>query len=245
MKFIQLSILATMAMTLTSGYRVPITSDDEEHMLGEDEDTWAPSEHTPGTGPVDWEQNVYDVEEYFKDIPDLINMTTTTFRFQMIHWYLTGFERGMYNDSSIRLDSDCFGGYYVTKLNEYEYLFQENPFGNIWENYFPEISLTYQFFYMFNNQCDVDETVYDFMIFCWYRGCWPKQMVKQAGSKWLYVLRSINDAAIVWYEGIPEGQVTEEDLTKWNELGEQTGLTTAEIIQDITGFYVVPVDERY
>jgi hypothetical protein len=58
-------------------------------------------------------------------------------------------------------------------------------------------------------------------------------------------LRSINDAAIVWYEGIPEGQVTEEDLTKWNELGEQTGLTTAEILQDITGFYVVPDDERY
>lgn len=70
-------------------------------------------------------------------------------------------------------------------------------------------------------------------------------MVKQTGSKWLYVLRSVNDAAIVWYEGIPEGRISDEDLTEWNRLGEQTGLTAAEILQDITGFYVVPDDERY
>ena len=83
-------------------------------------------------GAVDWTQNVYDEEEYFKDIPDLANMTDVRFKFQMAHWYLTGFERGIYNDSSIRLNPECFGDYYVTKVNEYEYLFAEDPFGNIW-----------------------------------------------------------------------------------------------------------------
>ena len=162
----------------------------------------------------------------------------------MAHWYLTGFERGIYNDSSIRLDPECFGDYYVTKLNEYEYLFQENPFGNIWENYFPEASITYQFFYMINNQCDIDETIYDFMIFCWYRGCWPKQMVMEARSEWLYMLRSFNDAAILWYEGVPDGKMTSEDLQVWRNLSEQTGLTTAEIIQDFTGFEYIPEEVR-
>lgn len=163
----------------------------------------------------------------------------------MIHWYLTGFERGIYNDSSIRLNDDCFGDYYVTKLNEYEYLFQENPFGNIWENYMPEISLMYQFTYMFNNQCDVDETIYDFMIFCWYRGCWPKQMVKQTGATWLYILRSVNDAAIVWYEDTPEGQVTEDDLKQWIFVAEQTGLSSAQIMQDFTGFEYIEPEDRH
>jgi hypothetical protein len=69
----------------------------------------------------------------------------------MAHWFLTGFKRGMYNDTTIRLNPECFGDYYVTKVNEYEYLFYEDPFDNIWLNIFPEISLTYQFLYMFNN----------------------------------------------------------------------------------------------
>jgi len=81
---------------------------------------------------VDWEKNPYDEELYFKDIPDLVNMTDLTFKFRMANQYLTGFERGIYNDSSIRLNPDCFGSYYVTKVNEYEYLFEEDPFGNIW-----------------------------------------------------------------------------------------------------------------
>ena len=61
----------------------------------------------------------------------------------MIHWSIAGFERGMYNDSEIMLNKECFGPYYLTKLNEYEYLFKEDPFGNIWENLMPEISITY------------------------------------------------------------------------------------------------------
>lgn len=152
---------------------------------------------------LEWTRNKYDVEEYFKDIPDLIDMNETEFRFTFIHWYLTGYERGFYNDTTIRLNPDCFGDYYVTKLNEYEYLFYNDPFGSHWENYFPEISLLYQFLYMWNNQCDIDEGIYDFMVFCWYRGCWPEQMLGNSEARWLYMLRDVNDALIVWQEGKP------------------------------------------
>ena len=126
------------------------------------------------TGPIDFEKSPYDEEQYFKDIPDLVNMTDVSFKFRMTHRFLTGFEWGIYNDTSIRLNEDCFGDYYVTKLNEYDYLFEADPFENIMQNLFPEVSLTYQFLYMINNQCDIDETINDFMIFCWYQGCWPK-----------------------------------------------------------------------
>ena len=163
----------------------------------------------------------------------------------MVHWFLTGFERGIYNDSSIRLNEECFGDYYVTKLNEYEYLFTEDPFENIFDNIFPEISLTYQFIYMFNNQCDIDETIFDFMVFCWYQGCYPQQMLMDSGSKILYIMRAINDAAIVWYEDIPEDEIMNEDnLAEWNKVAEHTGATVASIVQDITDFHPVPRDQR-
>jgi hypothetical protein len=75
------------------------------------------------TNTTEWETNEYDEEQYFKDIPDLVNITDLTFKFRMAHWSLTGYERGIYNDSSIRINPECFGTYYVTKVNEYEYLF--------------------------------------------------------------------------------------------------------------------------
>jgi len=74
-------------------------------------------------GAIDWEKHFYDEEEYFKNIPDLIDMPKTRFYFKIAHWFLTGIERGMYNDNSLIIDSDCFGDFFVTKLNEYIYLF--------------------------------------------------------------------------------------------------------------------------
>ena len=65
-------------------------------------------------------------------------------------------------------------------------------------------------------------------------------MLLSSGNKMLYVLRAVNDAAIVWYEGIPEGERTEEVIEQWAHLAEQTGVTMAEILQDITGFYPIP-----
>lgn len=69
-------------------------------------------------------------------------------------------------------------------------------------------------------------------------------MLLSSGNKILYVLRAVNDAAIVWYEGIPEGERTEEVIEQWGHLSEQTGVTMAEILQDITGFYPIPIEER-
>lgn len=69
-------------------------------------------------------------------------------------------------------------------------------------------------------------------------------MLLESGSKILYVLRAINDAAIVWYEGIPEGERTEEVIEQWAHLSEQTGITMAQILQDITGFYPIPDEQR-
>jgi hypothetical protein len=58
---------------------------------------------------IDWDKHIYDEQEYFKNIPDQINMNATRFRFKLIHWFLTGVERGLYNDTTIVLDDDCFG----------------------------------------------------------------------------------------------------------------------------------------
>lgn len=70
-------------------------------------------------------------------------------------------------------------------------------------------------------------------------------MLISSGNKILYVMRAINDAAIIWYEGMPEGKMTEEDIKAWSKLSEQTGITMAQILQDITGFYPIPNDERH
>ena len=64
---------------------------------------------------------------------------------------------------------------------------------------------------MLTNDCDIDHIVNDYMVYCWYRGCWPEQMLAQVENKFLYILRAINDAAIVWYEGIPDSKVNLTD----------------------------------
>jgi hypothetical protein len=79
------------------------------------------------------------------------------------------------------------------------------------------------------------------MIFCWYNGCYPQQMLLESGSKFLYILRTLNDAAIIWYESVPEeGRIDDENLQTWMSLSEQTGSTFAKIIQDITEFKPIP-----
>lgn len=144
------------------------------------------------------------------------------------------------------MNPKCFGEHYVTKLNEYVYSFTENPFGNFYENFWPEIYLTYMLMYMFSNDCGIDHLANDFCTYCWYRGCWPMQIIFKLGDKWLYILRSINDAGIVWKEGMQELLAKNSDYTtegeEYAKLSTQTGQTLAEIFQDVTGFY--PVSER-
>ena len=103
-------------------------------------------------------------------------MEETRFRFKLIHWFLTGIDRGLYNDTNIVLDEDCFGDGYVQKLNEYEYLWTHDPFGDFYTSFFPEVSLTYQLFYMVTAKCDLDHALNDYMLYCWYKGCWPDQV---------------------------------------------------------------------
>ena len=92
---------------------------------------------------IDWATHPYDEEQYFKDIPDNVGIADVRFTFKIIHWVMTGIERGLYNDDTLTLSDECFGDKYVTKTNEYAYLINENPFGDFWQNLMPEISLTY------------------------------------------------------------------------------------------------------
>ena len=50
----------------------------------------------------------------------------------------------------------------------------------------------------------------------------------------LYMTRALIDAAIVWFEGVPEGQET--NVEQWHNLSRQTGETMAEIIKEMTAF---------
>ena len=43
-------------------------------------------------------------------------------------------------------------------MNEFLYLYYNNPFGNFADNLFPEISILYQFIFMWNTKCNIDET---------------------------------------------------------------------------------------
>jgi hypothetical protein len=92
----------------------------------------------------------------------------------MSNAFLTGTKRGLFDDDDIILNDQCFGDYYAKKLNEYAYLFWGNPFGDFFQNMFPEIALTYEFYYMIWTVCEVDNTINEVMMFCWYKGCWPE-----------------------------------------------------------------------
>jgi len=46
--------------------------------------------------------------------------------------------------------------------------------------------------------------------------------------------RALIDAAIVWYEGVPESK--DVDLQQWHALSRQTGESTAEIVKEFVGF---------
>ena len=98
-------------------------------------------------------------------------MTNFRFYFKMANWYYTGIKRGLYNDTELLINSDCFGDQYVTKLNQFVYIWNAQPFGHIWSSVFPMVALTFQSYFMFVNTCGVNYAINDFSLFCWYRGC--------------------------------------------------------------------------
>ena len=86
---------------------------------------------------VEWDNEPYNVQDYYDNIPDLINVPETKFTFLLIHYFLEGAKRGMYQNTTITLPSTCFGDYYIKKANELVYTITEDPFGNVFDNFFP------------------------------------------------------------------------------------------------------------
>lgn len=74
---------------------------------------------------------------------------------------------------------------------------------DIWANLYLEMAVIYQLFYMVSDICKIDETFNDFYIYCWNVGCQPSDMIVNTEMNFLYMFRSLIDAAIVWYEGVP------------------------------------------
>lgn len=92
------------------------------------------------------------------------------------------------------------------------------------------------------NTCGWEYFWDDYAQYCWYKGCKASTFAKRLARQWLYMLLAINNAAIVWYEGIPEDFVTADQRTQWVNISLETGVTFAQIFVDFTGFYPQPRD---
>lgn len=108
----------------------------------------------------------------------------------------------MYGDDAIKLHEDCFGKKYVTKINEFAAMVQSDP----WKHWMLEVSIIYQLYFMWSDQCQIDRTVNDLYIYMWNYGFEPVMLWENFLENILYMTRAVIDAAIVWYEGIPESK---------------------------------------
>ena len=85
--------------------------------------------------------------------------------------------------------------------------------------------MAYQLFYMAFTICGFDEAFHQLSLYCWYKGCWPQQWLERTENSWLYILRDVNDAAIVYAESTKTSGDKEQDLKKWSQVSEGTGKT--------------------
>jgi len=169
-------------------------------------------------------------EHDFLDIPDLIYNETVMWYFNLTHHFLTGIERGMYMNDSIVLNKDCFGQRYVTKINEFAAMIQSD-----WKKHWVlELSVIYQLYFMWSDKCKIDQTFNDVYIYCWNYDCKATNFWENSKLNFLYMLRAILDAAIVWVEGVPDDKF--ENIDQWTKLSRQSGETFAEIVKEITNF---------
>lgn len=145
-------------------------------------------------------------EHKWLEVPDLINKTNVGWWFNMTHHFLTGIERGMYMNDSITLNSTCFGPEFVEKANWFAAMIHHG----VWTNWIQELALIYQFYYMWGEKCKIDMTFNDLYRFCWNQGCRLDEMWGNTENNILYMTRDMIDAAIVWYEGVPEEEA--EDI---------------------------------
>ena len=143
----------------------------------------------------------------------------------MTHEFLEGMKRGIYSNDSITINVNCFGLNFVKRINQFTAMYQSD----IWANLYLEMAVIYQLYYMVSDICKLDETFNDFYIYCWNVGCQPSDMLVNTEMNFLYMFRSLIDAAIVWYEGVPPDINT--NFKQWVQLSRQTGETFAQIIK--------------
>ena len=96
------------------------------------------------------------------------------------------------------------------------------------------LGIIYQMYYMATEQCSIQQTFNDIFLFCWNQGCNPDEVGLNFETNFLYMTRDIIDAAIVWYEGIPDD--IESEIDQWHELAMQTGDSVAGIINEFIAF---------
>jgi hypothetical protein len=169
-------------------------------------------------------------EHDWLDIPDVIDNQTVWFYFNQTHHFLTGVERGLYKNNSINLDIDCFGSKFVERINWFATMTKHNG----WKHIIQEISIIYQLYYMLTEKCTLDKALNDVYLYCWNQGCRLDELWGNTEANFLYMTRALLDAAIVWYEGVPEH--TSDEPEQWIALSRQTGETVAEIVKEITDF---------
>ena len=148
---------------------------------------------------------------------------------------MTGVERGMYGNDSITLHPDCFGEKFVVKINEFAAMIKSDP----WKHWMLELAIIYQLYFMVSDICRIDQTINDLYIYMWNYGFEPVMLYENLLDNILYMTRALIDAAIVWYEGVPDS--IDDNLEQWHTLSRQTGESSAEIIKEFLGF--VPQSE--
>jgi len=133
-------------------------------------------------------------------------------------------------NDSITLNEDCFGEKYVTKINEFAAMAKSH----FWKNIIQEIAIAYQLYYMWGDKCKIDNTINDMYLYLWNDELSFSQLWGNTETNVLYMTRALIDAAIVWYEGVPESE--QDNVQQWHNLSRQTGETFAEIIKEFTNF---------
>ena len=118
----------------------------------------------------------------------------------------------MYANDSIALDPVCFGPPIVKKINEFAAMIKSDPLAH----WMLELSVIYQIYFMWSDQCGIDRIVNDLYIYMWNFGFEPVMLWENFEGNVLYMTRALIDAAIVWYEGVPESM--DEDLPQWHAL---------------------------
>ena len=118
----------------------------------------------------------------------------------------------MYSNDSIVIHPDCFGAKFVTKINEFAAMIKSDW----WKHIVLEVAIIYQLYFMGADLCGVDNLINALYIYMWNYGFEPIMLYENLLDNFLYMTRALIDAAIVWWEGVPESR--DDDLEQWHAL---------------------------